>query len=177
MPRWPRSRVRPGFAGRGCRLALLDNRGGFVAIAGLGLALAPLWRGAGRADRRASYDVQLLRDQLREIDTDRARGLLSPDEAAASRAEVSRRLLAAADAEAAEPAAAAAPRRLSLKAAALTAGLGLAAAAALYLDFGSPGLGDQPLRRPRRARPDQAAAEALAAREAGRRPHRPRTTH
>ena len=108
--------------------------------------------------------MQLLRDQLREIDADRARGLLSPDEAAASRAEVSRRLLAAADAEAAEPAAAAAPRRLSLKVAALTAGLGLAAAAALYLDFGSPGLGDQPL-AVRATRPDQAAAEALAARE------------
>jgi len=137
---------------------------GLVAIAGLGLALAPLWRGAGRADRRASYDVQLIRDQLRELDADRARGVLSAEEAAASRVEISRRLIAAADAEAAEAPAATAPHRLSRRAAALAAGLGLAAAAALYLNLGSPGLPDQP-RAVRAERPDQAAAEALAGRQ------------
>ena len=54
------------------------------------------------AERRASYDMQVHRDQLREIDADLARGVLSEAEAAATRLEVSRRLLAAADAEAAE---------------------------------------------------------------------------
>jgi cytochrome c-type biogenesis protein CcmH len=132
---------------------------GLVAAAGLGLALAPLWRGVARAERRASYDVQLLGDQLREVDADLARGVLTPDEAAASRVEVSRRLLAAADAEAAEAPAATAPRRLSRAAGGLGLGLGLAAAAGLYLGLGSPGLPD----RARPPRPDQAAAEALAA--------------
>ena len=74
---------------------------GLVAVAGLGLALLPLWRGSARAERRASYDVQLLRDQLRGVESDLDRGVLSPEEAAASRLEISRRLLAAADAEAA----------------------------------------------------------------------------
>ena len=137
---------------------------GLVAVASLGLALAPLWRGSGRAGRRASYDMQLLRDQLREIEADHARGLLTAEEAAATRAEVSRRLIAAADAEAAEPAAASAPRRLSRRAAALASGLGLAAAAGLYLGLGAPGLPDQP-RAGRAERPDQTAAEALAARQ------------
>jgi cytochrome c-type biogenesis protein CcmH len=136
---------------------------GLVAVTSLGLALAPLWRGAGRAERRASYDLQLLRDQLREIEADRARGVLGLEEAAASRAEVSRRLIAAADAEAAEPPAATAPPRLSRPAAALVGGLGLAAAAGLYLAIGAPGLPDRP-RAARAERPDQAAAEALAAR-------------
>jgi cytochrome c-type biogenesis protein CcmH len=132
---------------------------GLVAVAGLGLALLPLWRGAARAERRASYDVRLLRDQLREVESDLARGVLSSEEAAASRIEVSRRLLAAADAEAAEAPAATAPRRLSRAAAGLGLGVGLAAAAGLYVELGSPGLPD--LARP--ARPDQAAAEALVA--------------
>jgi cytochrome c-type biogenesis protein CcmH len=134
---------------------------GLVAVASLGLVLAPLWRGAGRAERRASYDVQLLRDQLREIEADRTRAVLSPDEAAASRAEISRRLLAAAEAEAAEAPGATAPPQLSRGAALLGLGLGVAAAGALYLDLGSPGLPDQP-RAARVDRPDQAAAEILA---------------
>ena len=104
---------------------------GLVAVASLGLALAPLWRGSGRAGRRASYDMELLRDQLREIEADHARGLLTAEEAAATRAEVSRRLIAA---------------------------------AGLYLGLGAPGLPDQP-RAGRAERPDQTAAEALAARQ------------
>ena len=75
----------------------------------LGAVLAPLLRGAARGERRASHDMQVHRDQLREIDTDLARGVLSEAEAAATRIEVSRRLLAAAEAEAAEKASTTAP--------------------------------------------------------------------
>jgi cytochrome c-type biogenesis protein CcmH len=71
----------------------------------LALVLAPLLRGPDRLARRASHDMQVFRDQVREIDADLARGVLSAEEAAATRIEVSRRLLAAADAEAAETAA------------------------------------------------------------------------
>jgi cytochrome c-type biogenesis protein CcmH len=148
---------------------------GLIAFGGLGLALAPMWRGARGAEGRASYDMQVFRDQLREIRSDRERGVLSPAEAAASTTEVSRRLLAAAEAEAAQAAAAeaavsGAPARLSRRTAAALVGLGSTAAAALYLWLGAPGLPDQPQAErlaqaaaARSARPDQAQAEAMLA--------------
>lgn len=140
------------------------------AIACLLAVFAPLLRGALRDSRRASHDLQVIRDQLREIESDQARGVLSAEEAEATRVEVSRRLIAAADAEAAEAAARAAPRGLGRRlgpifiAAALLAGVGI------YKQFGSPGLGDQPRAErlahhatARANRPDQAAAEAIVA--------------
>lgn len=152
----------------------------FWGIAAVGLALvfgavlAPLWRGVGRGERRASYDLQVHRDQLREVEADLARGVLTPAEAEASRIELSRRLLAAADAEAAEVAAAAAPRRFTRRAVPLlTLGL-VVAAIGLYRWLGVPGLPDQPLAErsaeaadARANRPDQAAAEAMAAARPG----------
>jgi cytochrome c-type biogenesis protein CcmH len=56
--------------------------------------VAPLLRGGGTAPDRASYDQAIYRDQLRELDRDIARGLIAPEEAAASRLEIQRRLLA-----------------------------------------------------------------------------------
>ncbi len=110
----------------------------------LGAVLAPLLRGAARGERRASHDMQVHRDQLREIDTDLARGVLSEAEAAATRIEVSRRLLAAAEAEAAERTATTAPRTLRRAAPLLFAALVLAGLG-LYALLGAPGLPDQPL--------------------------------
>jgi cytochrome c-type biogenesis protein CcmH len=127
-----------------------------LALLSLGLALAPLIRGGAGAERRASYDVQIYRGQLREIDADLARGVLTEAEAAATRIEVSRRLLGAADAEAAERGATPAPRRLSRLAAPGVAVLVLAAGG-LYGLLGAPQLPDQP-RQARLAR--EAAAHA-----------------
>jgi len=143
---------------------------GGLALAALAVVLAPLLRRRDRAGRRASYDMQVYRDQLREIDADLARGVLSEAEAEGTRREIARKLLSAADVEAVEPEAAAAPRRLSLVAApAIVAGLGLLAAG-LYTAIGAPGLPDQPLERrvaerarAFAARPDQEAAEAMFA--------------
>jgi cytochrome c-type biogenesis protein CcmH len=141
-----------------------------LALGSLALVFAPLLRGAAPAARRASYDMQVFRDQLREIESDRARGVLSEDEAAATRVEVSRRLLAAADAEAAEPAAAAGPRRVSRGAVPAVMSALLIAAAGLYAVLGAPGLPDDPLRArlareaaARAARPTQAEVEAMVA--------------
>ena len=55
--------------------------------------------------------MQVHRDQLREVEADLARGVLSEAEAAATRIEMSRRLLAAAAAEAARRRPAPRPRR------------------------------------------------------------------
>ena len=53
-----------------------------------------------RAEQRAGSDVAVYRDQLDEIARDRAAGLIGEAEAEAARVEVSRRLIAAADAAA-----------------------------------------------------------------------------
>jgi len=110
---------------------------------GLGLAVArPLLKGDGAAAGRAEYDLQVYRDQLAEIDRDRARGVLSADQATAARLEVERRLLAA-GAEAARGAAAnagAAPILAALVALAVPA-----VAVVVYAQLGQPGLPGQPL--------------------------------
>ncbi len=144
-----------------------------LVIGCLGTVFAPLLLGAGRADRRASYDIRVHRDQLREIDADLARGVLSAPEAAATRIEVSRRLLSAADAEAAESDATTAPRRLTRRLAPAMLALMLAATIGLYGWLGGGGLPDQPLdqrlaeaAKLRADRPGQAEAEAMVASQA-----------
>lgn len=143
--------------------------------------VAPLWRRArpelgdvaeeGGGVVRASHDLQVFRDQLREVEADARRGLLSPEEAAATRTEVSRRLLAAADAEAAAAEPQPAPARVTrLAVAGVLIGAGLMAVG-LYARLGAPDLPDSP--RVERmaaaatayaARPGQDAAEAEAKR-------------
>jgi cytochrome c-type biogenesis protein CcmH len=134
------------------------------------LVFAPMIRGAGAAERRASYDLQIYRDQLQEIDRDVARGVITPEEAADTRVEVSRKLLAAADAEAREAAAGRAPRQAT-RAGGAVAGLGaLALAAWAYTGQGAPGYDDQPLAErlarlaeARANRPAQAEVEQIVA--------------
>ena len=59
--------------------------------------LAVLWPLARRTPLRSGSDIAVYRDQLDEIERDRATGLIGEREAEAARIEVSRRLLAAAD--------------------------------------------------------------------------------
>jgi cytochrome c-type biogenesis protein CcmH len=95
---------------------------------------------------RSGSDVNVYRDQLEEIRRDHAAGLIGESEAAAAQVEVSRRLLAAADAEAAvaPPAAdAATGRRRAVAIVALV--LLPLGAMGLYLMVGSPMLPGQPL--------------------------------
>ncbi|MGA7458487.1 MAG: c-type cytochrome biogenesis protein CcmI, partial [Methyloceanibacter sp.] len=57
--------------------------------------LRPL-AGPGAGDRPAeAFDSAVYRDQLGEIESDRARGLIGEEEAEAARVEIARRLLAA----------------------------------------------------------------------------------
>jgi cytochrome c-type biogenesis protein CcmH len=95
---------------------------------------------------RSGSDVAVYRDQLEEIRRDQAAGLIGDSEAAAAQVEVSRRLIAAADAEAAVPRTtpvAATRRRRAVAVVALV--LLPAGAIALYLAVGSPTLPGQPL--------------------------------
>ena len=90
-------------------------------------------------------DIAVYRDQLDEIERDKSLGAIGPAEAEAAKTEVSRRLLAAADADKAAGAPVAEPvwRRRAVGLATLV--LVPVGAASLYLWLGSPELPNQPL--------------------------------
>ena len=67
------------------------------AILALLVVLALLWpvlRGRALAATRADYDLMVFEDQLKELDRDLERGVLTADEAGAARLEIQRRVLA-----------------------------------------------------------------------------------
>ncbi len=106
--------------------------------------LRPL-AGPGIDGRSAdAFDSAVYRDQLGEIELDRARGLIGEEEAEAARVEIARRLFAA-DSKAV------APGKISsgtgrAKAATIAVAVALPLLAlGLYLAYGSPRLPDQPL--------------------------------
>jgi cytochrome c-type biogenesis protein CcmH len=108
---------------------------------------AVLWPLGRRDANTGGSDIAVYRDQLDEIGRDRAAGLIGEAEGEAAKVEVSRRLIAAADA--AESSEASAPETSSLwrRRAAAIAGLLLLPIAALplYLMLGSPQLPGLPL--------------------------------
>lgn len=116
---------------------------------------AVLWPLSRRgASLREGSDVAVYRDQLDEIDRDRAAGLIGEAEAQAAKVEVSRRLIAAADsaetgseadAEAEQAVRDRSPlwrRRVTAAAALVLVPIG---ATALYLTLGSPQMPGEPL--------------------------------
>ncbi len=156
----------------------------WIAAAGIGLAvtallLLALLRGSDTEEPSASYDLRVYRDQLREIERDVARGVVPDDEAERLRTEISRRVLDADRAMAADGGGMAAPRGVTLA-------MGLLVAAVMlggvwtYLRLGAPGYPDMPVaeRLARadelyRSRPPQAAAEAATADATLRQPEDP----
>ena len=123
----------------------------------------PLARHAGPA--RSGSDIAVYRDQLDEVERDLAAGLIGKTEAEAARVEISRRLLAAADAAQATPpafnATSAAWRRRAVAVASLLA-LPIVAGG-LYLLLGSPELASaQPVAQ-RNVAPAPQSIESLVA--------------
>ena len=123
-----------------------------MTVAAVFAVLWPLGRRSG-ADMGGSEAV-VYKDQLAEIDRDRASGLIGLPEAAAARVEIGRRLLAAADAEHEIPVPSGRGLRRAVSVVALV-GLPLLTGA-LYLDLGSPDLPDFPLAQ--RAKQQSASA-------------------
>ena len=114
-----------------------------MTAAAIFAVLWPLGRGTGKA-RDADGDIAVYRDQLDEIARDSATGLIGDAEAQAARVEVSRRLIAAADAaEAPDAPRSGATSRRRIAAAAALVVLPLIGAT-LYLRLGSPSLPGQP---------------------------------
>ncbi|MDA1099816.1 MAG: c-type cytochrome biogenesis protein CcmI [Proteobacteria bacterium] len=132
----------------------------WLAIGGLTLAavvpiLWPLLRPSRRVTSRLEHDVEVYRDQLREVDVELAAGAVTAKEAAEARREIERRILRAAEQGQG--------RDGSLTPSALTAVmialLMPALTLFLYVWLGQPGQPDQPLV----ARKATASAPASAA--------------
>jgi cytochrome c-type biogenesis protein CcmH len=126
-----------------------------LALMTAGAILAVLWPlGRRRADTPAANELAVYQDQLQEIERDRTAGSIGAAEAEAARVEVSRRLIAAADARQAEvtsggeeeiakeTTARLRRRRLAAVAALIAVPV---LAGSLYFVLGSPNLPDQPL--------------------------------
>ena len=115
----------------------------FALLAGLVVALviAPLAGARRGLPGRAAFDRAVYRDQLAEVERDRARGLLSAAEAASARLEIERRLLGTAEARAEKTSRAAAVPRALVFVLALAVPAG---ALGVYVLQGSPRLPDLP---------------------------------
>lgn len=107
---------------------------------------AVLWPLGRKAEAVGGSDLLVYKDQLREIDRDRAAGLIGEAEAEAARLEVSRRLIGAADAQPPHASAAFAPRSLRRRRAAAVAALVILplGAPGLYVALGSPNVPGEP---------------------------------
>lgn len=154
-----------------CRKGESAHMGFWIVTLGLAaLCCAVLARAVlrGRADMAptAAYDIQVYRDQLKDVDRDLARGVISEDDAERLRTEVSRRILAA-DAKLTGRTDAIqdrAPRRPVLLLVALILSL-LGGSVWIYAELGAAGLVDLPLSQ-RIAASDLARLERLSQVEA-----------
>jgi cytochrome c-type biogenesis protein CcmH len=136
----------------------------FFALMTAAAIFAVLWPLSRSTAKRGGSDVAVYRDQLDEIARDRSAGLIGEAEAEAAKVEVSRRLLAAADAEQmAMPDTAAEPiwrRRIVALAALVLLPVG---AAVFYLMLGSPNIPGAPLAERTQAPRDGRSIEELVA--------------
>lgn len=107
------------------------------------LLVPPLLRSAGSGPDREEFDREVYRDQLDELERDRARGLINDAQTEAAKAEIARRMLATAekDGNAGAPATARSGRLLAV----LLAVLLPVGALAVYGSVGHPDLPAQPL--------------------------------
>jgi cytochrome c-type biogenesis protein CcmH len=124
----------------------------------LGAAVWPLVH--ARAMTAAGSDLVVYRDQLEEIERDRTDQRIGAVEAEAARVEVSRRLLAAANAENARPAEAGSGRRRRIAAAAAVVMIPLLAVV-LYGVLGSPDLPGEPLAARTQGGQDNIAGQSI----------------
>ncbi len=108
------------------------------------LLATPLWRKSKEEADRADYALSVFKDQLKELDKDLERGLISAEEAETARIEIQRRLLGADEKRRSHENAG---KGASTKAVVLSSIVGIAVLAgtlALYFKIGMPGYQDVP---------------------------------
>ncbi len=119
---------------------------GLVTVIAIVWTLYPLLKREQSAPAaRASYDIQVFKDQLAEIDTDKKRGTITEAEAARVRTEVSRRLLAAANAKEVEAPTKNAPKAVTNGLTAMIVFAVIFGGLGTYRQWGQPGRADFPL--------------------------------
>jgi cytochrome c-type biogenesis protein CcmH len=129
------------------------------------LLIRALWRGATTpVPTRVEQDLQVYRDQLAEVEREVARGVLSSEDAARAKTEISRRILAADTSRTSQMQAGAAPSKLLMAVIALAL---IGGSLFMYASLGAPGYGNLALKdriafakNLRETRPSQ--AEAIA---------------
>lgn len=133
-----------------------------LALMTAAAVFAVLWPlGRRNASAREGSEVVVYKDQLAEVQRDATAGLIGANEAEAARIEISRRLLAASEAEEAIAPPSSLWFRRAVAVIALTA-LPLLAVG-LYATFGSPSLGDFPLSERSRSAVATASMDKLIA--------------
>lgn len=133
---------------------------GALALIVSGIIGLTLLRGRVGDKPPAAYDLQVYRDQLKEVDRDLTRGVIGAEDAERIRAEVSRRVLAA-DAQLKRGGdSGGQPRRSGLILTLVLGALMVGGSLMLYAQLGAPGLGDLPLKT-RMAASDMARANRL----------------
>ncbi len=130
---------------------------GAMTLAVLFYLVAMLTRPLRDSGAEASFDLQVYRDQLAEVDRDLARGTIAPEDAARLRTDLSRKVL-----EADRAAQNATPLSSAHHSGAVIAlaAVALTAAVALYWQLGAPGYADLPIKT-RLALSDAAYANRL----------------
>lgn len=148
-----------------------------LALACAALLALALMRRSSAAPDRADFDIAVYRDQLKGVDRDLARGVITEDVAERTRTEISRRILDADKARLASTPAGQAPKTATLVTVGVTVAVLAGGTFALYGSLGQPGYGDQPLqarieaaRVLRETRPSQSEAEAALAGQPGGQP-------
>ena len=138
-----------------------------IASAVMATALLRARAATAEGDESATYDLQVYRDQLKDVDRDLARGVIAETDAERVRTEISRRILAADSAARSAAAPARSGATLSYAAVALVALVVIGGSLLLYRDLGAPGYSDLGLKQRyamaeslRTTRPGQAEAEA-----------------
>lgn len=132
----------------------------FMAVAFLILPLIRKPKGDDADPARAEFDITVYKDQLKEIERDLDRGVLSEDQALAARTEIERRMLAAQEDESVfEGAAAYTPKYAMLLAVAVLIAVPVGAVS-FYLYLGQPEMKDQPLAQRQQQMKDNAHAQA-----------------
>ena len=111
-----------------------------MALAAAGLLVWSFLRQPVAAGARADYELEVCRAQLRELERDFERGVVTQDEVEAAKVEIQRRILAADGARGEAKAAAAAASPLDRALPALLGALLPLTAFGLYAWLGSPGL-------------------------------------
>lgn len=138
---------------------------GLLILLVVSLFALALLRGRDTGANAAQFDLQIYRDQLKGVEQDLERGVVSKEEAARIKVEVSRRLLEADKAVQATKAVSGAPKAATYGAIVFCL-IALAGSVGVYQAIGAPGYPDLPLQlridnaeEMRRARPSQAEAE------------------